>query len=62
MVVQVVQAAPAKECKCGNCKATLKYEFADITSQYARDIDGGGDTYYSIKCPACGKSVSVSKW
>lgn len=62
MTVQVVQTAPARECKCGNCKATLKYEFADIKAEYSRDYDGGGDWCYTIVCPACRKPVFVHKW
>lgn len=62
-MVEVVQVAPPKECKCWNCKATLKYVFADIKTEYSRDYTyGGGDTHYRITCPVCSKDVTVGKW
>ncbi|ANA49280.1 hypothetical protein PMW_155 [Pseudomonas phage phiPMW] len=61
-MVRVVEVAPAKTCKCSNCKATLEYSFSDITERaYSCARDGGG-TSYMINCPACSKTVYVSKW
>lgn len=61
-MVEVVQHAPAKECKCGNCKATLRYEFKDIVSKYERDYTGDGDMIHRIKCPNCGHNPAVPGW
>lgn len=61
-MVEVVQHAPSKECKCSNCKATLRYEFKDITSKTERDYTGDADIVHRIKCPNCGHGVCVPNW
>jgi RNase P subunit RPR2 len=61
-MVKVVQVAPAKRTTCYNCRAILEYEFSDITKEYQRDWDGGGDTYYRITCPNCQLKNNVPLW
>lgn len=61
-MVEVVQHAPAKECKCVGCKATLRYEFKDIVTKLERDYTGDGDMVSRIKCPVCGAKTAVAEW
>lgn len=61
-MVKVVEQAPAKRTTCYNCRSILEYSFSDITEEYVRDWDGGGDTYYRIVCPACNLKNNVSRW
>lgn len=61
-MVKLIEIAPAKQCRCGTCRATLEYDFADIQSKsYECARDGGGTSYWII-CPQCKSSVFVSKW
>lgn len=61
-MVKVVEVAPAKRATCYNCRAILEYTYGDITEEYVRDWDGGGDTYYRIICPVCNLKNNVSRW
>lgn len=61
-MVQVVEMAPAKRTTCYNCRATLEYNFHDISKEYVRDYGGGGDTYYRIVCPVCNLKNNVQQW
>lgn len=61
-MVEVVQQASAKECKCHKCKATLRYVFADITTRVEKDYLGDGDEVHRIICPNCGATPSVPRW
>jgi hypothetical protein len=61
-MVKVVEVAPSKRTTCYNCRAVLEYNFSDITEEYVRGWDGGGDTYYRIVCPVCNLKNNVSSW
>ena len=62
-MVRIVKVEPhptvVKEAICKGCGATLEYVPNEVVSEYHRDYDGGGDTYYHIVCPNCNKKVNV---
>lgn len=61
-MVRVVEQAPSKLTTCYHCRATLEYNYADITSENVRDYGGGSDTYYRIVCPVCNLKNNVKSW
>jgi hypothetical protein len=61
-MVRVVEQAATKQCVCQTCQAKLEYGYHDITEGFSRDYGGGGDSWYRITCPSCGKQTYVSRW
>ena len=49
-----------KRTQCEECFVKIEYAPDEVTSSYQSDYGGGGDTYYWIRCPRCGKDVQVS--
>lgn len=47
---------------CKSCGATLGYLKPDVCRQDYKDIDGGSDTQWTIKCPQCNETQSVKEW
>ena len=52
-----------KEAICREgCGARIGYIPNDIIREfYARDYDGGGDTYVVLRCPSCSKEMTIRK-
>lgn len=61
-MVQVIESPPQRRTTCYNCRAILEYTFRDITSEYVKDWDGGGETYYRIVCPVCNLKNNVPRF
>jgi RNase P subunit RPR2 len=61
-MVKVVDGPPVRRTTCYNCRSTLEYSFRDITSEYVRDYDMGGDTYHRIVCPECNLKNNVPRF
>ena len=52
----------SRKVSCRGCGARIAYYRNDTSHYTSSDYGGGSDTYWSITCPKCGKSISVGPW
>jgi RNase P subunit RPR2 len=51
-----------KRTTCRNCASILEYLPQEVQKHTSRDYGGGTDVTEFIKCPCCGKDVTIRSW
>jgi RNase P subunit RPR2 len=51
-----------KRCTCKSCASILEYTKCEAKLHKHYDYGGGCDTYYWIKCPACGYAINLGSY